>query len=288
MADFELDGESVARAERLSSRLMSDLRQASEGGPQSEIRRELFSERRYSEKEEGAPISDVVTNVSQIAMEFATARRWDGEVPCLRLDNGELAPVSLSEFFPAPSSSFDGSENWFEWWDRYFGGPFPPHRLWRELVKGSGRQEEGFVVTDVREAEGALQRNLNGFLAYRFAGIKRWSDWIRGVGTFRPDSPPRDKSRNKGSRGPIPSPSVSSGGGLRVQVSCGTRGLRIHVSPAYFISWVYFGSPSSPVVSYVLPGRYVFAGDGPMLPRRRKDPTIFCIPADYRPELKRF
>jgi len=42
------------------------------------------------------------------------------------------------------------------------------------------------------------------------------------------------------------------------------------------------------VASYVLPGRYIFAGDGPMLPRRKKDPTIFCIPADYHPAITRF
>jgi hypothetical protein len=288
MPEFELDKESVSRAEKLSSRLMNDLREVSEGGPQSEMRRELFSEQRYSEQAEGVPISDVVANVSQMAMEFATARRWDGEIACLKLDDGGLAPISLAEFFAGPSSSFYGSEDWVELWDKYFGGPFPPHRFWREILKRSGRQEEGIVVTDVREAEGGIQRSLSDFLSYRFAGMKRWAEWIQEIGTHRPGIP-RWLFRRKGSTGnPPPPPAVSPGGGLRVRVSCSTRGLRIHVSPAYFISWVYFGSPTSPVVGYVLPGRYIFAGDGPMLPKRKKDPTVFCIPADYYPDLKRF
>jgi hypothetical protein len=288
MPEFELDDESVSRAENLSSRLMNDLRQASEGGPQSEIRRELFSEGRYSEDEEGAPISDVVANVNQMAMEFATARRWDGEIPCLRLEGGGLAPISMAEFFGGPLSPFYGTEDWPELWDRYFGGPFPPHRLWREILKRFGRQQEGVVITDVYKAQSGVERNLNGFLAYRFAGMKQWAERMLKIGRSRPGGPPWWPFRLEGWGKTPPPPEASAGGGLRVQVSCCTRGLRIHVSPAYFISWVYFGSPTSPVVGYVLPGRYIFAGDGPMLPRRKKDPTVFCIPADYNPDIKRF
>jgi hypothetical protein len=71
-------------------------------------------------------------------------------------------------------------------------------------------------------------------------------------------------------------------------VACGTPGLRIHISPAYFISWIYFGSPTTPVSSYVLPGRYVFAGDGPMLPQLTVDNGIFSIPPNYTLTLARF
>jgi hypothetical protein len=117
--------------------------------------------------------------------------------------------------------------------------------------------------------------------------MKGWAEWIRGTGIpgFGGSKGP---PRGKGSSSLPRPPAVGPGGGLQVQVSCLTPGLRIHISPAYFISWVYFGSPTTPVASYVFPGRYIFAGDGPMLPRRKKDPTIFCIPADYYPTLTRF
>jgi hypothetical protein len=88
MPEFELDEESVSRAEKLSSRLMDDLRMVSKQGGKSEMRRELFSEYRYSEQAEGVPINDIVENVGQMAGEFAAARRWGGEVPCLKLDDG--------------------------------------------------------------------------------------------------------------------------------------------------------------------------------------------------------
>jgi hypothetical protein len=289
MPEFEPDGESVLQAEALSSRLMHDLRMASEERPSPEALRELFSEQRYSEQAEGVPIDDVVANVSQMADEFAIARYLDGEIPCLVLGDGELAPISMNGNWGESPWPSIGSAGWFEFWERF--GPFPLHRVWKEILRRSPSLEEGMRMTDLREAEGGIERSLSGFLSYRFAGIKRWAEWIQGV--YRPgrlqssSAGPPTSPRSAGSS-PPPPPAVAPGGGLQVQVSCLTPGLRIHVSPAYFINWVYFGSPTTPVASYVLPGRYIFAGDGPMLPRRKKDPTIFCIPADYHPAITRF
>jgi hypothetical protein len=295
MPEFELDPESLSRADSLSSRLMDDFRSVVETGPRSEMRREIFSEERYAQQAREVPINDVVENVSQMATEFAAARRWDGEIPCLEMGDGELAPISLTEFFGGSWPSY-GSEDWFEFWERYIGRPFPPHRIWREVLRRADPMEERVRITSLGEAEGGLQRSLSGFLSYRFAGIRKWAEWIQGVygpGSLRrpfggklPPPPPPPGGSSPGSS-PVP-PAVGAGGGLQVQVSCLTPGLRLHISPAYFISWVYFGSPTTPVSSYVLPGRYIFAGDGPMLPRRRKDPTVFCIPADYYPTLTRF
>jgi len=284
MADFELDQESVARATALSSRLMNDVRAVAEGGPPSEMRRKVFSERRYSEQAEGVPISDVVANVGRMATEFAMARRWDSEIPCVKLDDGDFAPISITEFFGGSSSSFLGSEDWFDHWERR--GPFPFHRLWRETLRDSGEDGERLIATSVPEAEERVERSLQDFLSYRFAGIKAWAEWIRGSQFFGGSKGP---SGGIGGDSTTPPPlAVGPGGGLQVQVSCLTPGLRIHVSPAYFISWVYFGSPSTPVSSYVLPGRYVFAGDGPMLPRRKKDHAVFSIPPTSLAALTRF
>lgn len=278
MSEFEIDKNSMSRAEKLSSKLMQDLRMVSEEGASSEMRRELFSEQRYAEQAEGVPINDVVVNIDQMAMEFAMARRWGEGVLCLKLDNGELAPVSMSEFFVGSNIPPFASEVWVEFWDR-FGGFRPFERLWRNILRHADFEEEHSIVTNLSEAHEGIQRSLNGFLSYRFAGMKKWQEWIHGTGI---------SSSNSGSSGITPPPAVGAGGGLQVQVSCLTPGLRIHISPAYFINWIYFGSPTSPVTSYVLPGRYVFAGDGPMLPKRKKDNGVFCIPPSYHPSLARF
>ena len=153
------------------------------------------------------------------------------------------------------------------------------------------------MAIDVREAEEGVERGLSGFLSYRFSGMKKYAEdrttptglrWIQRIrNQLFGGSTRSPRGRGAGSGGPPP-PAVGASGGLQVQVSCLTPGLRIHISPAYFINWVFFGSPTTPVTSYVLPGRYVFSGDGPMLPKRKMDNGVFCIPPTYNPSLARF
>lgn len=288
MSEFEIDKDSRSRAERLSSRLINDLRMVSEEGATIEMRRELFSERRYAEQAEGVPLNDVVANVDQMAAELALARRWGEGIPFLKLNNGELGLISLTELFGAQNMQPFDSDVWLEFWDRYFG--FPPfERLWRNIYRHTDYEEKQIIVTSLGEAHEGLQRSLNEFLSFRFAGIKKWNEWIHGMSaSFNNQGGGHPTSSNPNGSGVSPPPAVGAGGGLQVQVSCLTPGLRVHISPAYFINWVYFGSPTSPVTSYVLPGRYVFSGDGPMLPKRKRDNGVFNIPPDYHPSLVRF
>ena len=201
----------------------------------------------------------------------------------------------MTALFGWASPSY-GSEGWIEWWTRSYDFPVPPYHYLRDFVWQASREEERLVVINIREAEEGVGRGLNGFLSYRFAGmkwigsrlfggsrgprlgfaeVKKLPEWFRWIGTrfFGRHPPP---------------PVICPGGGLQFQVSCLTRGLRIHVSPAYFINWVFFGSPTTPVTSCVLPGRYVFAGDGPMLPTLTQDPAVFCIPPSFHAPLTRF
>src|SRR5262249_5141841 len=116
-------------------------------------------------------------------------------------------------------------------------------------------------------------RGLKGFLSYRFAGMREWAELRARPGKWL--------RRRKGR-------AAHPGGGLQMRVSCLTPGLRIHVSPAYFVAWVFFGSPTTPVTSYVPPGRYIFAGDGPLLPTFTQDTGVFCIPPTYHATLTSF
>ena len=278
MPEFTPDQESIARADRLTSRLMHDLRMLSERRPSAEARRELFSIERYTEEAEEVPLTDVLATFGQMATEFALARRWDEEVLCLESAEGELIPVSMTAFPGGPFHPFYDYGDWMELWERY--GPFPPsllHRFWQELRR---RHQHPYRITHVSEAEEGVQDSARRFLAYRFAGLKNWSAWIQGAGS--------SGSSGAESGGGATPPSVGTGGGLQIQVSCRTPGLRLHVSPAYFVTWVFFGSPTTPVTGWVLPGRYIFAGDGPMLPNLTVDNATFCIPPTYNPALTRF
>lgn len=282
MPDFEVDDDSLARAERLASRLVHDLRSAVEEGGPSELRQELFSAKRYPQEAEGVPLSDVFDTFRQIAAEFGMARRWDGEVVCLELADGDLVPMSLRGV-QGSNYPFLAYEDLLEAWERY--GPFPPHflhRFWRDAVQRA--RKWSVRMTGIQEAQEAVGAGVRRFLGYRFGGMKRWAEWIRGDGGDLPGN-----TRHSGGSGSLPPPpAVGANGGLQVQVSCRTPGLRIHVSPAYFVTWVYFGSPTTPVAGWLQPGRYIFAGDGPMLPNLTLDNGIFSIPPSYHPSLMRF
>ncbi len=123
---------------------------------------------------------------------------------------------------------------------------------------------------------------LYTFLSYRFAGMKKWSEWIHGVGNHFGGGGGLPPNAGSGGNAPAP-PAVGPGGGLQVQVSCRTPCLR-----RTSLAGCSFGSPTTPISSYVLPGRYVFAGDGPMRPRRTRDRGVFAIPPTYYPALTRF
>lgn len=281
-AEFEPDPDARRRAENLSARLIRDLRVISERGPDIDFSRQVFREAHYREEAANAPIQDVVDDVAEMAHEFAISRRIGGEILCARVGDDELAPVSLRDSLHGPF----GGAPWWEFWEE-FGFPLP-RRIWREAIKRAARNaDDELISTSVEEAEAMTERNLASFLSFRFAGLKLLPDWLhwrRDDSGGGPPGPPRGGSAS----GPPPPPIGGSGGGLQVEVSCQTRGLRLHIAPSYFQAWVFFGSPTYPVSNFVLPGRYRFAGDGPMQRRLITDRAVFSIPPTYKPVVTRF
>ena len=66
--------------------------------------------------------------------------------------------------------------------------------------------------------------------------------------------------------------------GIPFRVACPYNGLRVHYSPSYFLtSSRVFGSPTSPVVGWIQPGRYKFGVIGRAF-EMRFDPANFDIP----------
>ncbi len=274
MPQFELDEESVFRAQRLSSLMMNDLRIGANEDMAVEQRRQLFSSQRYSEEAGGVPISDVAANLERLSGDFILARRLNANLICRRLPEGHLAPISTSQVLSAYLPFSNSTQNFVE-------------GVWREFVSAVS-QSDLYRITDRAEAEASLERGLSWFLSYRFAGVRtiftsarnrlRLNSLSELLRVIRDMLSVRERDR----------PRLGPEGSLRMVVSCRTPGLRIHVSPAYFVNWVFFGSPTTPVMSYVLPGRYIFAGDGPLLPNLTEDTGVFCVPPTFHAVLTRF
>jgi hypothetical protein len=259
MPDFELDAESISRAEDISAELLNEVELAARGS-RSDAH---FSDKRYERRSDGVPVSDVVSNVSLMADEFAIARVMDANLPCLMFGDRDVSPISITTLVPPPSGRTFGSKERAEFWQE------PDNRrLWHELhnqLIGGG--VEGRIISwKFERAASFIKFGLTQFLSFRFAGIKTWHSLLRAQGM----------------------PVVGPDGGLQMRVSCRTPGLRMHISPAYFINWTFFGAPTTPVSSYVLPGRYVFAADGPRFARWIRDPGIFAVPPTYEAFLTSF
>ncbi len=263
----EPDAESFQRAGYLADQLMDDVKLLSREMPPARVFNEVLSAKRYAEHAEAAPISDVVDCVAQMALEFSSARRLETPVLCLETEHA-LIPVSTAAVSGGPGSMVNLLRQ---------GDASVVRDLVNEAIHSYAQQSSQLKTVDVEQAEESAHFNLRIFLNYRFWGSKNW----------------RDQSQNDfyGSRPPVTQipPEPAFGGGLHVKVFSQTPGLRIQVAPAFFIDqWLFFGHPSTPVSGPILPGRHVFAGDGPMLPRRTVDPVIFATPPTFEIKLTRF
>jgi hypothetical protein len=273
MPEFEPDQESVSQAEQLSSRLMANVRTASQTGIPSDGERGLFSAERFSTT--AAPIEDVLLTVRQMTDELAFAKRWSGRVPCLRFEDGEWAILSVGNFMGPNFAGLEFGPEWIE--DYYHISPYPVAELIYRQVERQARNDDSVKMIENNEAIELVSESLKSFLAYRIAGMKSWREWIQ-----------QGFSSSGRSGGGTPPPTIGGAGGLQVQVACQTPGLRIHIARAYFVNWTVFGAPSSPVTSFVQPGRYIFSGDGPMLPKRTRDTGVYRIPPSFNPVLTKF
>ncbi len=261
----EPDEASFRRASALADQLMDEVKLLSREMPPARVFNEVLSATRYAEHAETAPISDVVETVAQMAHEFASARRLELPILCLETENA-LIPVSTAAVSGGPGSMVNLLRR---------GDPSVVRDLLNEAIHSYAEQNRQLTTVNVDEAEESAHFNLRIFLNFRFWGSKNW----------------RDQSQDDfyGSRPPVTQIPPEPGDGLHVRVFSRTRGLRIQVAPAFYVDqWLFFGHPSTPVSGPILPGRHVFAGDGPMLPRRTVDPVIFATPPTFDIKLTRF
>src|SRR5262249_23590188 len=70
---------------------------------------------------------------------------------------------------------------------------------------------------------------------------------------------------------------LSSSPYLPFTVHTRTSGLDIEQAPAYFLTWTFFGGPTTPKDGFILPGLYRFRGQDAQ-GNYRYDPKKFKIP----------
>ncbi len=178
--------------------------------------------------------ADVEFAIERLNVQVFTFEAEETGFPCIVDRDGPL-PLLLSSDFLRPSARFEEQDS----------SSYPP--VFYELAEFYRNREIRFASVPVQVLERALRDRITRFLRTR-------------VG--EDDEAPRPTARAVGA---APHGFLKGSPYLSFQVSTpGRSGLRIHYTPSYFVDWNnVFGSPTTPVDGWILPGRYKFGAMTP-------------------------
>jgi hypothetical protein len=208
---------------------------------------------KYKHRESEVLLADVEADSQVFSAQLrAVARFGPAEVPCVSFGNSGPAPLDYIDFLRFANAATGDS--------RLLDFPFGPEPwrfVFREMRGGIkewfGGPNISVTYAHPKEALGLFRAKVVEFLTDRFAG--------------------------RAQAGVSPSP------GVRFKVITQNQGERVHYSPAYFVKLsTVFGAPTSPVVGWIQPGRYVFAVVGAH-GHMRFDPGQFAVPPSVSAQL---
>ena len=212
-------------------------------------------ERLDLEPEKNLVISDLEVDANTFSTEFDIAERFDMRLPAVRITGDDrYIPVSFLSIFRLGFTTFPiGMKRPREWWRE---DPLIQELLNRFIR--SYRDEEqiaGFHTIKRDEAREIFRRRAINFLATRIIAVRRFNEG----GTKERDEWGKPATLNL----------LQKAGGPRITtpgcyffVSTNSNGLRVFWSGAYYITPNYFSHPTSPAISVLQAGTYVFGIDG--------------------------
>lgn len=243
----EAELEHRSEAERLTNRLIENV-----------VERKEINNKIYESYEE-FQFLDVTFLLNRLTKLLMIIKRVNDKVPCLLLDN-RFVPLDILQEFPTFNHQFLG-DSWQHPLFLSWKHPLFEHYLYEILEHYLKGDEEAVIKSqNNRDVINSLHDSLTTFLTTRIFGIK---------------------SQNNNRINKNVSSKLNqnlSMAYLNVVVKTNKPGLQISFAPAYFISWMYFGAPTTPVSGHLQPGRYIFGGRGSLLPKFTYDPTIFKVP----------
>jgi hypothetical protein len=262
---FEVTDEDRDRARKITQQVGEALTRAIKNGHHTETRSRLLQI--TNRPLDDAQARDVASSLAIASQDLARYSAI-GSAPAIRTDERSI-PVSISAF----AGNVDGAKGYI---DASFNEPSRMNDTmlrWRD-------QSPSRTILGIGDATSLVLGNLYDFLGVRIAGIRHWiaTKIDDKVGHVSPAS---------GDEADQPMYSANGEGLFRVTVDCTKTNCRIFVSPAYFVNWLYFGYPSTPVVGHLMSGRYIFGTDS-VAPPVTEDSAIFQIPNSFHPVLKRF
>lgn len=207
-----------------------------------------------SSSSDDATTNDVKENLQQLKQQIILLKHFGiNDFPCFRA-NEDLIPIDIFQLFQL---------------ERYYplSGDFYDRNIVIDeylyyMFRRNGIRNYKFAENvGFDSLKSNLEKLVRPFLEIRFASLFD------------------EKIKNNIQSNVKTSTSSTTNNYLTVKVNTLNQGLDISASPAYFISWKKFGSPTSPVTGYLMPATYLFAATGVNLPKF----TIDKIPVDIPP-----
>lgn len=215
------------------------------------VERLLGPEEEAPDIEDALVVSDIQSDAAEFAGELQVLEEIGVDVPAVRIGE-ELVPVALSLLVGSlwPSSPLQ----WVARGRRWLGHPYFRdwlHFYFRSLLEDRDRFP-ALEKLSREEARSTFVRRATDFLATRMAAVheyerlqsRRWSN-VSLLNVLQ---------RTGG-------PKVSTPG-CHFTVSTNSKGLRVFWSGAYRVSPNYFSHPTTPTLSVLQSGTYVFGVDG--------------------------
>jgi len=218
-----------------------------------------------SQQYESLELRDVNDNLNNLKNQLGYLDRIGiQEFPCMTVGETKI-PIDIFQYFE------DGEKRQSilsDYYDRYFYRDFYPeerlHRFLDFIKKDNDTKLSSLSFDSVRSN---VREALSSFLEIRHASF--YNQNIRdNISKFFRGTPPTSTSN-------------ISTKYLTVTVNTSNHGLDLSASPAYFVTWKKFGSPTSPIDGYLIPATYIFGGSGVGLPSFTPDPMPVDIPPNF-------
>jgi hypothetical protein len=206
-------------------------------------------------------LQDLVKNLGILStlMQQLESISYKDDIPCLVIGTSKV-PINAAIYIANPDQLPEVLNP-----TEIMRSP-PPFQL-TNLVRNIKRaSNSGFTTVSRQALEQSMTSDVKEFILVRYASTD--------------NEEVKQSMLNHLATGGLP----GSGGGpgyLTVDLTTTTASLDIDSSPAYFINWEYFGSPSKHVVGQLKPGKFVFSGTGASLSARKVSSHKVSIPPNF-------
>ncbi len=222
----------------------------------------------------GLELGDINANLNILKsqIDFLENIGFRDSIPCLAIGEVNI-PIDIYQYFEDREKR--NTLLPLDFFQNYYDHPYRFRHIERFLNHIERSPNKLFTSESTVSVKKNLKSALSSFIEVRHASFfnTKISDHIS---KFFKTNQSSDNQINNNSKY------------LNITVNTHNHGLEILASPAYFVTWKKFGSPSSPTVGSLIPGSYIFGGSGIGVPNFVYDEIPADVPPNFNITINQF